>query len=248
MAKLRITDYLTELKTEAAGLRSICGPEALGRVVPSRPDLHVADLLLELARLYRWTAEALYTRPSEDADIPEPPAVHAVGPAVLDVFDQSLAAVLDAVEARGPESPAWTWAPVEWRAEFWHRRVAVATGLARWDLQMAVGATAPVPAALASEAITEVFEAFIPVGARRGAHPDATGLVQLFAQDADATWFVRLREGRVALLDHPDSRTELQARAAGSASDIALALWGRLPFGICDVVGDERLLQALRVE
>jgi hypothetical protein len=248
MAKLRITDYLTELKTEAAGLRSACGPDVLDRVAPSRPDAHVKDLLLDLAREYRWAVEALYTPPNEDEDLPEPPPVTAEGPAVLDVYDQALAAVLDAVEARGPDSPAWTWAPVEWRAEFWHRRVAVATGLARWDVQMAVGATAPVPAALAAEAITEVFEAFIPAGARRGVHPRATGLVQLFAQDADATWFVRLREGRVALLDQPDARTELQARAAGSASDIALALWGRLPFGICDVVGDERLLQAVRVE
>jgi hypothetical protein len=248
MAKLRITDYLTELKTEAAGLRSACGPEALARVVPSRPEAVVADLLLELAREYRWAVEALFTPPTEDEDLPKPPAVTAEGPAVLDVYDQALAGVLDAIEARGPDSPAWTWAPVEWRAEFWHRRVAVATALARWDVQMAVGATAPVPAALASEAITEVFEAFIPVGARRGVHPGATGLVQLFAQDADATWFVRLRDGRVALLDQPDARTELQARAAGSASDIALALWGRLPFGICDVAGDERLLQALRVE
>jgi hypothetical protein len=247
MAKLRITDYLTELKTEAAGLRSACGPEVLGRVAPSRPDSTVGGILLELAREYRWAVAALFTRPT-DEDLPQPPPVTAEGAAVLDVFDQALAAALDAIESRGADSPAWTWAPVEWRAEFWHRRVAVATGLARWDVQMAVGATAPVPAALAAEAISEAFEAFLPVGARRGTHPEATGLVQLFAQDADTTWFVRLREGRVALLDQPDSRTELQARAAGSASDIALALWGRLPFGICDVAGDERLLQALRVE
>lgn len=248
MAKLRITDYLTELKTEAAGLRSVCEAEVLDRVAPSRPDTTVAGILLDLARLYRWAVEALFAPTIEDEDLPEPPPVTAAGPAVLDVFDQSLAAVLDAVESRPHDAPAWTWAPVEWRAEFWHRRVAVATGIARWDLQMAVGATAPVPVALAAEAITEVFEAFLPVGARRGAHPETSGLVQLFAQDADATWFVRLRQGRVALLDQPDARTELQSRAAGSASDIALALWGRLPFGICDVVGDEHLLQALRVE
>lgn len=247
MAKLRITDYLTELKTEAAGLRSVCEPAVLDRVAPSRPDTTVAGILLDLARLYRWAVDALFA-PVTDADLPEPPPLAAAGPAVLDVFDQSLASVLDAIESRPSDAPAWTWAPVEWRAEFWHRRVAVATGLARWDLQMAVGATAPVPVALAAEAITEVFEAFLPVGARRGAHPETSGLVQLFAQDADASWFVRLREGRVALLDQPDTRTELQARAAGSASDIALALWGRLPFGICDVVGDEHLLQALRVE
>ena len=248
MSKLRITDYLTELKTEAAGLRSMCDPAALTRIAPSRPHTTVAGILLELARLYRWSVDALFTPPSEDHDLPKPPPVIAQGTAVLDVYDQSLAAALEAIEARSADTPAWTWAPVEWRAEFWHRRAAVATGLARWDVQMAVGATAPVPVALAAEAISEVFEAFIPVGARRGTHPEATGLVQLFAQDADATWFVRLRGGRVALLDQPDARTELQARAAGSASDIALALWGRLPFGICDVVGDEALLQALRVE
>jgi hypothetical protein len=247
MAKLRITDYLTELKTEAAGLRSTCEPAVLGRVAPSRPDATVADILLDLSRLYRWSVDALFA-PVEDDDLPQPPLATAAGPAVLDVYDRALASVLDALEARAADSPAWTWAPVEWRAEFWHRRVAVATALARWDVQMAVGATAPVPVALAADAITEVFEAFIPVGARRGAHPDANGLVQLFAQDADATWFVRLREGRVALLDQPDAGIELQARAAGSASDIALALWGRLPFGICDVVGDETLLQALRAE
>ncbi|MEU6857835.1 hypothetical protein AB0B28_02995 [Glycomyces sp. NPDC046736] len=244
MAKLRVTDHLNELKTEAAGLRSACEPDILDRVAPSRPDTTVAGILSGLARLYQWAVNALLTTPTDD-DLPEPPP--PTGP-VLDAYDRALGAVLDAIEARGPESPAWTWAPVEWRAEFWHRRVAVATALARWDVQMAVGATAPVPVALASEAITEVFDAFLPVGARRGTHTGANGLVQLFAQDADATWFIRLREGRVALLDQPDPQIALQARGAGSASDIALALWGRLPFGICDLVGDEALLQALRVE
>ncbi|MFB9658393.1 hypothetical protein ACFQS3_19335 [Glycomyces mayteni] len=118
MAKLRITDYLTELKTEAAGLRSVCEPGMLDRVAPSRPDTTVAGILLDLVRLYRWTVDALFAPPSEDRDVPEPPRPQAAGTAVLDLFDQSLAAVLDAVEARGPESPAWTWAPVEWRAEF----------------------------------------------------------------------------------------------------------------------------------
>ncbi|WP_051393701.1 hypothetical protein [Glycomyces arizonensis] len=247
MSKPRITDYLTELKQEAGVLREIVDQGALGRVVPSRPDTTVAGLLAELVRLYRWTVTALAAGAPE-ADVPEPPPVHLSEAETLGAFDSSLGRAVDALEAHPAAAPVWTWAPVEWNAEFWQRRITVATGLARWDAQMAVGATAPVPTPLAAEAIAEVFEAFIPVGIRRGSHPDAAGLVQLFAQDADATWFVRLREGRVALLDHPDASAGLQARAAGSASDIALALWGRLPFGICDVAGDEALLQALRVQ
>ncbi|GAB3646105.1 maleylpyruvate isomerase mycothiol-dependent enzyme family protein [Glycomyces tarimensis] len=247
MSKPRITDYLIELKNEAGGLREIVDGAVLGRTLPSRPEVTVAGVLCELVRLYHWTVTALGAEVGEE-DVPEPPPVRYPEAEVIGVFDESLGRAMSALESHSPESAAWTWAPVGRRAEFWHRRVTVVTALARWDVQMAVGATAPIPVALAAETISEVLEAFIPAGVRRGEFPDVVGLAQLFAQDADASWFVRLRGGRVALLDHPDSRIELQARAAGSASDIALALWGRLPFGICDVVGDEALLRALRVE
>lgn len=246
MSKPRITDYPTELRYEAGGLRKLAEPEALGRLVPSRPDTTVAGLLAELVRLYRWTVAAVAAGAPEE-DVPEPPPVRLDETEALAVFDEALGRAVDALASHPEKAPVWTWAPVEWKAEFWYRRITVATGLARWDAQMAVGATAPIPTALAAEAITEAFETFIPVGDRRGSYPEVTGLAQLFAQDADATWFVRLREGRAALLDDPDAHIGIQARAAGSASDIALALWGRLPFGICDVAGDEGLLQALRV-
>ncbi|THV41245.1 hypothetical protein [Glycomyces buryatensis] len=246
MSKLRITDYLTELKNEAGGLGEIVDTATADRVVPSRPDTTVAGVIADLVRLYRWTRTALNAVPG-GPDVPRPSPVDVPVQRAAEIFEEELFLLEAALETHPHDTPAWTWAPVDHRAEFWHRRVTVATGLARWDVQMAVGATAPVPAGLAAEAISEVFEAFLPAGERREAESEAAGLAQLFAQDADATWFVRLREGRVALLDHPDARAGLQARAAGSASDIALALWGRLPFGICDIVGDEALLQALRV-
>ncbi|WP_051325602.1 hypothetical protein [Glycomyces tenuis] len=246
MAKPRNTDYLTELKHEAGALREIADREAPGRLVPSRPDVTIADLPAELVRLYGWAVDALASGAVEEG-VPEPPPARPAEAETLAAFDASLDRLLRAFESHPADSPVWTWAPVPWNAEFWQRRAAVATALARWDAQMAVGSTAPLPTALAADAISEVFEAFVPVGIRRGPHAEPGGLVQLFAQDADATWFVRLRDGLVSLLDDPEPRTALQARAAGSASDIALALWGRLPFGICDVAGEEALLQSLRV-
>lgn len=246
MTKPRNADYLTELKREAGTLRGLAGHEALGRLVPSRPGMTVAGLLAELARLYRWARAALAAEAAEEG-VPEPPPVRLPEAEVPEAFDESLGRLLESFGSHRPDAPVWTWAPVPWEARFWWRRVAVATALARWDAQMAVGATAPLPTALAAEAIWEALEAFVPAGIRREPHAEPGGLAQLFAQDADATWFVRLRDGLVALLDDPDQHSALQARAAGSASDIALALWGRLPFGICDVAGDEDLLQALRV-
>ena len=43
--------------------------------------------------------------------------------------------------------------------------------------------------------------------------------------------------------DDPDAR----AYAVGPASDILLALYGRIGFDVLDVEGDETLLEALRV-
>ena len=68
--------------------------------------------------------------------------------------------------------------------------------------------------------------------------------------DAGQVWYVRLRGTGIALLDTDtlldDDEHHERAVAAGSASDLMLALYGRVPFDILDVTGDPSLLEALR--
>ena len=73
--------------------------------------------------------------------------------------------------------------------------------------------------------------------------------MHLVAADASYEWFVRLRGAGIALLDtgtildtdehHP------RAEATGTASDLLLALMGRLDPGKLAVTGDRRLFNAL---
>jgi hypothetical protein len=69
------------------------------------------------------------------------------------------------------------------------------------------------------------------------------------ATDTGTEWAVRVRGTAVSVLDTEtvlDPGPGAQAAAAGTASDVLLALWGRVPFDVLGVEGDPVLLEALR--
>ena len=103
---------------------------------------------------------------------------------------------------------------------------------------------------LESTDVSEVLDTFLP-GGHRAVTTRPSGLVALRATDVDHTWYVRLRGDGVALLDTDTllDGAELRARAAavGPASDLMLALHGRIGIDVLDVTGEEQLIQAIRV-
>lgn len=248
MSKPHVTDFLIELEHEAAVFRQAVSEAEYDQVLPSHPDSTLADLVATLIGTYQFIIDVLQ-REDTAAPVPAEPQVPRIENAqLLARFDDALADVVGALKSRPADSVAWTWAPVAKTADFWHRRALTETALSRWDAQLAIGATEPIRPRLACDIISEAFEAFLPAGRRKNSIENVEGLTQLFAQDADKTWFVRMHNGRVSILSNIESDSALQARAAGSSSDLALALWGRLPFGVTDAVGDERLLQSVRVQ
>ena len=124
--------------------------------------------------------------------------------------------------------------------------------------QMAIGRAEPIETKLAADGVAEVLDTWLPAGRR---HPAAqadrtggqlpTGMVALHAIDIEHVWHVRLRGEGIALLDTETifDFDEHPARvvAAGSCSDLMLALYGRVGFDVLDVSGDEELLRSMRV-
>jgi uncharacterized protein (TIGR03083 family) len=144
--------------------------------------------------------------------------------------------------------PAWNWSVQPHRAIFWHRRMAHETAVHRWDAQVSVGLPEPVNTALAVDGIDEVLDSFLPAGRRKGP-TDLKGVVRLEARDAENHWAVRIRGEGISLLDIDswfDAEPHAQAAAMGSASDLLLALWGRIPLNVLTIQGDPQLVSALR--
>ncbi|MEH1167137.1 maleylpyruvate isomerase family mycothiol-dependent enzyme [Micromonospora sp. CPCC 205539] len=214
--------------------------------VLSCPGWTVTDLTLHLAGAYHWVSSFAG---SGQTAAPARPDFDATGLSPLQLWQQGYDKLMVLLDGLDPEAPAWNWAPQPKKAAFWPRRMAHETAVHRWDAQLAIAAGEPVEAKLAADGVSEVLDTWLPAGRRR-VPGDWHGVVQLSATDAAQDWYLRLRGEGVALLDtatifdHDDHHA--RAQVSGTASDLLLALWGRVSFDTLDVAGDRNLLEGLR--
>jgi uncharacterized protein (TIGR03083 family) len=238
--------FLQAVRREGAAFLTTARGADLTAPVPPCPKWTVWDLVRHLGVVYHWQRTHFVrgetTEPTHDrTTAPE-------GEAVYDWFAGQHAAVLDSLAGLDPQTPAWNWSVRPENAAFWFRRMAHETAVHRWDAQSAAGLPQPVEPVLAADGVSEVLEVFLPGGRRQGPE-DRDGVVRLVATDTGQAWTVRVRGTAVSVLDTDtvfDPGPGAQAAAAGTASDVLLALWGRVPFDVLGVEGDPALLAALR--
>ncbi|GID96881.1 maleylpyruvate isomerase family mycothiol-dependent enzyme [Amorphoplanes digitatis] len=222
------------------------GPEA---AVPSCPGWTVADLVEHVSATLHWVRElaprGVIDRPA-DPVIPDP---RPDWPAALDHLRREMTGTIETLDALDPDHPSWTWPAQARKAGFWQRRMAHEISVHRWDAEAAAGRATPIETKLAADGVNEVLDTWLPAGRRKGP-TDLYGVVHLIATDASYEWFVRLRGAGIALLDtgtildsddhHP------RAEASGTASDVLLALMGRIDPDNLLLTGDPRLFSPLR--
>ncbi|MEV1143263.1 maleylpyruvate isomerase family mycothiol-dependent enzyme [Micromonospora sp. NPDC049799] len=251
MSRLHVTKdfWIGALRAEGPTFAAAVAEAPPETPVLSCPGWTVTDLTLHLAGIYRWVhsfaGSPVATAPPARSQRPELEA----GTTALQTWQQSYDQLMTLLDALDPEAPAWNWAPQPKKAGFWPRRMAHETAVHRWDAQLAIAAGEPIEAKLAADGVSEVLDTWLPAG-RRLNHGPWHGVVQLTATDAGQDWFLRLRGEGVALLDtatifdHDDHHA--RAQVAGTASDLLLALWGRVSFDTLDVTGERALLGGLR--
>jgi|GEM_PF-4658664 len=235
--------WLSALRHDGVLLGEAAVADALELRLPDHPDRTVGDILGSLGAEYRWVCghvtRGVTDRP--ERPLPEPPH----GLAVLDWWLEAYKDLLATFDELDPDLPAWNWAPQPKQARFWIRRTAHLTALDRWDVQLATGTPEPLEAKAAADGVTELFDTILPTRRATGRH-DPAGTVRLLATDLGVEWRVRLREVGIALLDNSGHTTPaVRAVAAGTASDLVLALTGRIGFEVIGTAGDARLLDQL---
>ncbi|WLS47451.1 maleylpyruvate isomerase family mycothiol-dependent enzyme [Micromonospora profundi] len=241
--------WIGALRTEGPAFAAAVAEAPPETPVLSCPGWTVGDLTLHLAGIYHWVGSFVGTgETSAPPPRPQPPEIPP-GMSPLQLWQQGYDQLITRFDGLDPEAPAWNWAPQPKRAGFWPRRMAHETAVHRWDAQLAIASGEPIEAKLAADGVSEVLDTWLPAGRRRtpgGWH----GVVQLTSTDAEQQWYLRLRGEGVALLDtatifdHDDHHA--RAQVSGTASDLLLALWGRVSFETLDVAGDRALLEGLR--
>jgi uncharacterized protein (TIGR03083 family) len=248
--------WLGALRVEGPAFQAAVTAAGADAAVPPCPKWTTVDLVHHLTATYRWVREHV------GRGVTDPPAWRPGGPGselpsgglapwppAVDEWADEFAQLTAVLEGLDPELPAWNWAPQAKRAGFWHRRMAHETAIHRVDAQLTAGRVDSIEPKLAADGISEVLDTWLPSGRRKGP-VDRKGVVHLVAADVAQEWYVRLRGEGLALLDtgtlldSDDHHTRTLVR--GTASDLLLALYGRLPLDALEVTGDATLLTALR--
>jgi uncharacterized protein (TIGR03083 family) len=235
-------DYLRSIRQDSELFYDTAVGADPTRGVPCCPDWTVADLVWHLGEVHWFWATDVEQRATDWESVekrkPARPGTYldtiAWGRSQLDRLLHFLESTPDGVTV-------WTWAPQEssHNVAFVRRHQAQEAAVHRWDLQSAAGTGSPAPidAEVASDAIDEFLTVSLPYGVNPS--KPLSGSVHLHCTDVAGEWFIE-RDGRV---DRAHATGDVALR--GTASDLLLALYDRIPVDALEVIGNESLARHL---
>ncbi|HYX95321.1 MAG TPA: maleylpyruvate isomerase family mycothiol-dependent enzyme [Geodermatophilus sp.] len=191
--------------------------------VPGCPGWSLADLVWHLAEVQHFWTWVVRTRASDPGAYTGP--VRRPDDELL-AFGLAQSAELETVLAGAdPAERVWTWAPRQ-DVAFVLRRQAMEAVVHTADVEQVLGDVRPIRADVGLDGLDEWLEVMVP-GALPQGPPECAHPVVLHAVDAGAE--------RVLF---PGSRPVPIARLTGTAGDLLLAVWRRVPLEVLTVDGD----------
>lgn len=198
------------------------------RRVPTCPDWTVRDLVGHVGGAQRWPLAIL-----SGGGGPLPRVLPEPSGDLASWFEQGAQHLVAAMRDFGEDAIVWNPFDAAGQVDWWIQKIAVETGLHRWDGENAYGDASPIDNVVAGVGIDEMVTDFLPgLVALNGGKP--SGVVELVC--ADRTWIVPLGDG------------VQRCSVTGSASDVLLFLWNRLrdvsgPLAVC---GDGEIVDGWR--
>jgi len=209
-------DHLALLREELAAFQSHLGGD-LTAPVEHCGGWTVRELAEHLGHGNLWAAAAVTERRGDHRAPPAPAGI-------AEWFAETARVLTDALEA-DPAAEAWTFHPPR-TVGFWRRRRCLETLVHRWDVEHAYGLASRLRPELCGDGIAEVIEVFVPRQVARGRAAEPAAAVRFAATDLAAAWVL--------------GPGEPVATLSGTAEELLLALWNRVPMPWARLTGDER--------
>lgn len=241
---MQMEQYLEQLASNSERLADAATAAGTGTMVPSCDGWTVGDLLDHCLSGDLWARTIVEQgmAGSTERVLPGASDVALQGDALVEAFRDGARELVTTLTAAAPDLPVWTFAASNRTASFWQRRRAQETAVHRYDAELAAGTPTPLDAELAVDGIDEILTVFLPrLADNFGPLGDAT--VHLHCTDVDGEWLVARRDGEVSVT-REHAKGDVAAR--GTASDLLLFIWGRVPADALEVFGDADLLARFR--
>jgi uncharacterized protein (TIGR03083 family) len=249
-------DFLQHFRREVqafeTAIRQVTGAAP---TVPSCPEWSVTDLVAHLGWVQRFVGRIAGGRlpvppnpadpeflhlPEVAASWPMPDTAPNHGPVptgMVDWFVEGATELTNIFATTAPDERVWTWSR-EHTVGFWLRIQTVEAAVHRWDAEGAVGTPEAFDAELARHGIRQQFTDMAPYWRVLKNAPAGAGERFRFREtDGPGDWTVEFDGDNVRLTDGPGD-----VELAGTASDLLLFLWKRIPAEQLAVHGERAVL------
>lgn len=237
--------WIASIDQESRALVLAVAKVGLDASVPTCPAWQVRDLVQHLGGVHRWATAHVADGRTEALPKDETAALMASHPGDEDLSEwfieghQRLCQVLAAAPA---DLRCWSFLPAPSPLAFWARRQAHETEIHRADVEFAASSQAPTfSAEIAADGIEEMLYGFATLPRRLELEsPFQIALLPIERPDG---WVIELGPERVHAQRGP---AMADCRVRGTASDLYLWLWNRLPSTALEVDGNEEALASWR--
>jgi len=224
---VQVDEYLPLLRRTDRRFADAAAEAVLARgwaaPVPGCPGWSLADLVWHLGEVQHFWGWVVRTRAAERTGYAAPG--RRPDDELLGWLDAQSAELEGALAGAGPADRVWTWAPQQ-DVAFVLRRQAQEAVVHTADVEQVLGDERPIAADVGLDGIDEWLDVMVPGALPAGPPPEAHPVV-LHAVDAD-----------VERTLFPGSRPFPIAALTGTAGDLLLALWRRVPLEVLTVHGD----------
>ncbi len=152
---------------------------------------------------------------------------------LLTEYRAGLNELIGVLSSIDPARSCWTWAGIH-DVAWVIRRMAHETTVHAWDAHRATGNTSDIDAALASDGIDEFVHVMVKSNMREEEGP-LTGSVHIHCTDVDGEWLIVPTGTSEVVVTREHAKGDCAIR--GSASQLLLGLWRRIPMSSLEVIG-----------
>lgn len=239
-------ELLDLVESRSAVFREAVRGGSLTARVPGCPDWSVRDLVAHLGKVQRFWGAVVAAGPAQAP--PEDGSVKGREPSgdLLEWSAESTQVLLSALREAGPDRECWTWwaasgQPTTSGAVARHQVQEAAVHA--FDAQEAAGRAVTLPREVALDGVAEFLQ--VGYGAMGGWTPWPHGpSVVGWVADEGPSWQVALA-GNGGARTTPGGAQDAAATVRGPASDLVLALYGRIPLDRVRVEGDGQAVARL---